>query len=63
MMDECPHCGGKSGYREKLVVRYEQLYEFSGEPDGTTEYQHVSGGKLKYCSDCHKKIKCLRDKP
>ena len=54
---KCPKCSGTTGYFEKLVVKYLQLYTWEHEPDGTSDDpEFISGGIRKFCQDCHADI-------
>ncbi len=58
----CPRCGGKSGYYDQNIQTYQQDFNWQGEATVASEPNHVKGGKLKYCLDCHKNItKCLKN--
>ena len=60
-MIECPHCQCDS-YYEKRLAKYVQYFDYEGQTTDASEFQKVSGGKRKYCQDCHRDItKHFRD--
>ncbi len=55
MRKECPRCQCKV-YYEKRFSKYFQYFDFEGYATDASVFQKVSGGKRKYCQDCHKDL-------
>ena len=60
-MKKCPHCGSTESYYLKYQVygSAKCYFNFDGseaENGDMYEYLQHKGGKVAYCSNCHKKI-------
>lgn len=49
---KCPYCGSDSGYYMLERVHRSLMFDFSGEPDGSSEDVTDYSGKRKYCQGC-----------
>lgn len=61
-LENCPHCGGTSGYFRKFIMSYKQFYTATGEQDHYVDNNKgVRGGRLAYCAECGKEVKGLKE--
>lgn len=58
MDDQCPKCGGDSGYFTASINRHEQHFTWGGEPDNC-EVELMRGGRIKRCLDCNANVTAL----
>lgn len=60
-IEHCPHCDSSHGYyvKERVYGSVRYNYHFDGsEAENGDMYEYLSykGGKVAYCSECHKKL-------
>jgi len=55
-VEPCPKCGGRHGWYEKLICKYEQHYSADGIADEASTIERVRGGERRYCLNCQKDI-------
>ena len=64
-MNNCPLCGGTTGYRNKVLVEYERQRKWGGD----CWHGHMEQGSIhkeylrRYCMDCGKCVSALLDAP
>lgn len=55
-VEPCPRCGELSGWYERRVCKYIQLFEVDGTAVDASNMERVRGGEHRYCASCHKDI-------
>ncbi|MDU4254568.1 hypothetical protein [Pseudomonas sp.] len=52
----CPRCNLLSGWYEKRVCKYRQIFDPDGTPFDTSNMERISGGARRYCIECDRDI-------
>jgi hypothetical protein len=55
-VENCPRCGERTGWYEKRICKYIQLFAAEGEAVDASNMERVRGGDRRYCASCHKDI-------
>lgn len=53
-MNKCPFCGSDKGYYQYEYVERALIFDFEGEPNGSTEDISIKSGKRRYCYNCNR---------
>lgn len=52
----CPKCGTTSGWYEKRISKYIQMFEPNGEAIDASNIERIRGGARCFCLSCDKDI-------
>lgn len=59
-MINCPYCGSEKGYRVKVLILQDKLFNFQDDPIGVSDPLELEDGKYCYCIDCLHKLQIER---
>lgn len=51
-MIRCPFCGSDNGYYQYECVERALIFDFEGNPSGSTEDVTIKAGRRRYCTRC-----------
>lgn len=53
-MNRCLFCGSDNGYYQYEYVERALIFDFEGNPNGSTEDVTIKSGRRRYCVSCHR---------